>query len=727
MSFPSLTPNLNNGDDGLKIWSCTNCRRRKVRCDRKDPCIHCTKNNVECTFPIAGRVPRRNIRGVSKPHKIAPKHQELLSRLRSLEDMVSQLGSQIEYAAIDISTNNDGLDSLSIPEDLVRIETPLAPSRSLSDKTHSNTPQESDNMILENNGNLIVGDRFWTIFCGEVHINARSSISNCYFHKFRLTSLKVERIFEAARGPEPYSFEIHNDSNIESSSGSRSHINYYNFLLRQADAAAKYDLIHPHPSQLLLLWQTYVDDIDPFIKILHIPSMTRLIRDLRGQYYSLKPATEALIFSISFAAISISAENDISQHFSTSKEELLSRYRLYTEQAFEKAGIITSDNIESVQALAIYIYTLRSNEEHKFIWALSGALLRIALRLNLHSDVKPLTGVNALETENRRRLWWQICLTDSTSHSGIAGLSKFQISEDTFDTPMPFNIDDANIRSSILEIQNTTPGRTDLTIFLIRCEIWRLSRRLQVLLSVRKDTRGTSEDPIEFFKDAQTQITETYVKHLRPDIPLDNFVMTMAQLFFSKVELRLLEILPPDNQKVAPNTQFLVQNRFFTLALSTLNDTYSLQHEPSWKPWRWHIRDQTQPYHALSIILNTICRQPWDSKFEQALTSAIRSIDAVPEGTPQHRHFTNLLTAAQSRKGSYVTQNVANSEITNQSDQGSSMPLPPPDEFLPALYSNDFDFTMLSDTRASTSTNIEAWDDMVNLFDPWEFGDIGGM
>ncbi|KAF3316406.1 hypothetical protein TWF173_002252 [Orbilia oligospora] len=710
MSFPSLTPNLNNGDDGLKIWSCTNCRRRKVRCDRKDPCIHCSKNNIECTFPIAGRVPRRNIRGVSKPHKIAPKHQELLSRLRNLEDMVSQLGSQIEYAAIDISANNDAFDSLSTPEDLVRIETPSAPPRSLSDKTQSNTPQESDNMILENNGNLIVGDRFWTIFCGE-----------------------VERIFEAARGPEPYSFEIHNDSNAESSSSSRSHINYYNFLLRQADSAAKYDLIHPHPSQLLLLWQTYVDDIDPFIKILHIPSMTRLIRDLRGQYHSLKPATEALIFSISFASISISTENDISPHFNTTKEELLSRYRLYTEQAFEKARIITSDSIESVQALAIYIYALRSNEEHKFIWTLSGTLLRMALRLNLHSDVKPPTGANALETENQRRLWWQICLTDSNSlsgvtrQSGIAGLSKFQISEDMFDTPMPSNIDDANIRNSILEIQNTTPGRTDLTIFLIRCEIWRLSRRLQALLNVRKDTHGTPEDPMEFFKDAQAQIAETYAKHLRLDIPLDNFVKTMTQLFFSKVELRLLETLPPGDQKVAPNAQFLVQNRFFTLALSILNDTYSLQHEPSWKPWNWHIRDQTQPYHALSIILNTICRQPWDSKFEEALTSAIRSIDAVPEGIPQHRYFTNLLTAAQSRKGSYVTQNVANLEITNQSDQGSSMPLPPPDEFLPALYSNDFDFTMLSDTRASTFTNIEAWDDMVNLFDPWEFGDIGGM
>ncbi|KAK6504327.1 hypothetical protein TWF506_002530 [Arthrobotrys conoides] len=643
---------------------------------------------------------------------IAPKHQELLSRLRNLEDMVSQLRSQVENAAIGgvSNDNKDDVDSLSAMEDVVQLGTPSASSGGLFEKTQSNTPQEPDNMILESNGDLIVGDRFWTIFCGE-----------------------VERIFEAARGPEPYSFEMdHKDSNIELDSHSRSHINYYNFLLRQADAAAKYDLTHPHPSQLLLLWQTYVDDIDPFIKILHVPSVTRLIRDLRGQYHSLKPDTEALIFAISLAAVSISTEEDISQHFNTTKQELLSRYRLYTEQAFEEARILTSDSIESLQALVIYIYSLRSTEDQKLIWALSGTLLKIALRLNLHNDLNPTIGTNSLERETRRRLWWQVCLTDSTSNAGITDVSEFQISEDMFKTQIPSNTDDANISSSILDIQAPTPERTDLTIFLIRCEIWRFSRRLQTLLNAQEDIQKPPEDPIELFKRTQTQITESHIKHLRPDIPLDSFVNIMTQLFFSKVELRLLETHRPCNHKTPPNPQLPSQNKPFKLALSILNDTYSLQHEPSWKPWRWHIKDQTPPYHALSIVLKTIRHQPWDSTFEQALPSAINSINTIPDGTHQHRHFINLLASAQSCRDNYFPQKSTLSDIQiitprSDIDLSTSPSTHGHDGSIPALYTNDFDFTMFGDSGTSTSTNLQAWDDMVNSFEPWDFGDIAGI
>ncbi|KAK6505716.1 hypothetical protein TWF481_007608 [Arthrobotrys musiformis] len=702
MSFPSLTPNLNNGADGLKIWSCTNCRRRKVRCDRRDPCIHCAKNNAECTFPIAGRVPRR-IRGVAKLQKIAPKHEELLSRLRNLEDMVSQLGSQVENAAIgDVSNAQDGIDTLPAMEDVVQLETPSASSGSLSEQTQSNTPQESDAMILENNGELVVGDRFWTIFCGE-----------------------VERIFEAARGPEPYSFEIHNDSTAVSDTSARSHINYYNFLLRQADAAAKYDLVHPHPSQLLLLWQTYVDDIDPFIKIIHVPSMTRIIRDLRGQYHHLKPTTEALIFAISLAAVSVSTEEDISQHFNISKQELCSRYRLCTEQTFEKIGLLTSDSLESLQALAIYIYTLRSNQEQKLIWALSGVLLRISLRLNLQNESKNPTITTALERECRRRLWWQTCLTDSASNHEISGVSNFLVSEDMFDAPMPSNIDDADINNTAtldLQIRGES-RRTDLTIFLIRCEIWRLSRRLQTILATAQPTlprNSTSETPIDLFETARTKITQKYLNYLRDDIPLDNFVRTTTHLFFAKVELRLLT-----HHLIHPNQR----HKTFTLANSILNYTHTLQYEPSFEPWRWHIQDPTAPYYALSIILTTISTQQWDPKFEEALTSAIRTVTTIPEGTPQHSHFTKLLATAQSRSRDQATQTSTSSiSIQSNSNLSTSANHPPltPEEFAP-IYSNDFDFTMFADNSVSRPINFETWDDMIDIYDPWEFGNMGGI
>ena len=57
------------------------------------------------------------------------------------------------------------------------------------------------------------------------------------------------------------------------------------------------------------LWQIYMDSVDPFMKILHVPTMTKVIRDLRGSYESLGSSMQALVLVISLVAI-ISLENE---------------------------------------------------------------------------------------------------------------------------------------------------------------------------------------------------------------------------------------------------------------------------------------------------------------------------------------------------------------------------------------------------------------------------------
>lgn len=57
------------------------------------------------------------------------------------------------------------------------------------------------------------------------------------------------------------------------------------------------------------LWQIYIDNIDPFMKILHVPTMTKVIRDLRGSYESLGSSMQALVQVVSLAAM-MSLENE---------------------------------------------------------------------------------------------------------------------------------------------------------------------------------------------------------------------------------------------------------------------------------------------------------------------------------------------------------------------------------------------------------------------------------
>ena len=92
-------------------------------------------------------------------------------------------------------------------------------------------------------------------------------------------------------------------------SGNRRRNGFYNFLLSNTSAAHQRDDLHPLPSQMPFLWQIYLDKVDPFMKILHVPTMTKTIRDLRGSYESLGSSMQALVLVISLVAI-MSLENE---------------------------------------------------------------------------------------------------------------------------------------------------------------------------------------------------------------------------------------------------------------------------------------------------------------------------------------------------------------------------------------------------------------------------------
>ena len=63
---------------------------------------------------------------------------------------------------------------------------------------------------------------------------------------------------------------------------------------------------------MLFLWQTYMDNVDPFMKVLHVPTMTKVIRELRGSYHSLGPSMQALVLVISLAAIMSLKDEEVS-------------------------------------------------------------------------------------------------------------------------------------------------------------------------------------------------------------------------------------------------------------------------------------------------------------------------------------------------------------------------------------------------------------------------------
>ena len=190
-----------NQVESLKVWSCINCRRRKVRCDRRHPCSPCSRNKTDCVFPVSGRVPRRS-RDPNYSQPPAQERIELLGRLRRLEAMIGDLGSQVEHTTavnegghlVESSLTTMNATSAASSEigwpdyGLARYgQTAYGnPSTTLDEVQNSDRgndtsefPQTSDqstSLVVTNNGDLVVNDRFWTVFCKEVSSSAAHGI-----------------------------------------------------------------------------------------------------------------------------------------------------------------------------------------------------------------------------------------------------------------------------------------------------------------------------------------------------------------------------------------------------------------------------------------------------------------------------------------------------------------------------------------------------------------------
>lgn len=61
--------------------------------------------------------------------------------------------------------------------------------------------------------------------------------------------------------------------------------------------------LHPLPSLIPFYWQTFLENVQPLVKILHTQTMNKVIKEVQNNLSSLSRSTEALMFAIYFATI----------------------------------------------------------------------------------------------------------------------------------------------------------------------------------------------------------------------------------------------------------------------------------------------------------------------------------------------------------------------------------------------------------------------------------------
>jgi hypothetical protein len=124
--------------------------------------------------------------------------------------------------------------------------------------------------------------------------------------------------------------------------------------------------LHPQPVQIFQLWQLYLDNINPLLKVTHTPSLQGLIIEAANNVLKIKPDLEALMFSIYCIAISSLTDDDCQTMFTSSKADLLAKYQLGCQQALLNSRFLRSTSRDCLTALYLYLVSLSASHTRAF-------------------------------------------------------------------------------------------------------------------------------------------------------------------------------------------------------------------------------------------------------------------------------------------------------------------------------------------------------------------------
>ncbi|KAF3063167.1 Bikaverin cluster transcription factor bik5 [Trichoderma lentiforme] len=258
-----------------------------------------------------------------------------------------------------------------------------------------------------------------------------------------------------------------------------------------------------------LLFGVFVHKINESIRLFHKSRLQEkyadYVRKLSGQPTESDAAThsvkdgevsdasfEAVVLAICFSSVACTRDDQFFYSYGYSRETLWLSLKKATRAALLRAQYLEFPNMESLQALTLYLSSHYAEEPlDQSCWPLVGTLIRLAQSLGLHRD--PLMfqiPLDIIDIELRRRLWYHICSLDQISAELHGPRPSIRI--DDFDTLLPRNIDDDDLSFEVSTGVSRVPDGerfTEMTVVLIRMSTIRCVMRLdQLFREVVRDT-----------------------------------------------------------------------------------------------------------------------------------------------------------------------------------------------------------------------------------------------
>ncbi len=364
--------------------------------------------------------------------------------------------------------------------------------------------------------------------------------------------------------------------------------------------------LHPNPIISQTLWGAYERNVAPLILILHKPMIRNLVRKAATNAEFLDADNEALVFTVYFAAVMSMTSTECRNQLGVDRQSAIQHYRFAAEQALSRANFLHGRCLLVLQATVLFLIVVWRCDDVRFAWAMTSLVYRLAQGLGLHRDGEKL-GLSPFETEMRRRLWWYIYLLDSQSseHQAMSP----QIYEGTYDTEFPLNINDADLSPEATRPVLERTGFTEITFFLIRCEMnVRYRRVFQGTVPGIKTTPPSVEDTTDALVDLSTFIENKRLKYCDLSVPIQWAAATITRIALARLWL-VAHLSLIGSGDISSEMWRQQREVLFQTAVEVLEFTHLLESSDETAHWSWMFEMYRQ-WHAFAFVLSEIYVRP---------------------------------------------------------------------------------------------------------------------
>ncbi|KAM7209103.1 hypothetical protein V8F20_000712 [Naviculisporaceae sp. PSN 640] len=600
------------------ITSCLECRRRKLKCNKSQPCTNCVKFSRECLY-------------------LGPKLDEASQlRLTEIKEKVGSLERQLERDVAKGSTSSSTSGSIAQQQRIVADEL----DDDLDTEDLEITPMVALDLTYEDDadGTMPTNDLIdLGIQVGRMRITERIG---------GLNRPRISEEIQAGLGQAPQT-GFSSASNMPSSTSSSNNNNNSNNgvpsssasdteipeFLRPGDSyipptsgyffgqvVQSPDLVNFLPSQTTgdKLIMRYFEAVHPIARCVHRPSFEPIYAsfwDEVNQGFEPRASVQALVFAAWFsAAVSLRDDTDAAQIAGTAagglfftRFQLIENMKVGTEAALSKANFLRTTKVETMQAFVMYMLPLCRDEVSRAHSVLVGAAVRMAECMGLHRDGQAY-GLDPLETQVRRLIWHQLCFLDIRTCEAQG--PKPGIRRDDYDTTLPLNVEEDELTNMTWSsvppsAASSSPEKwTSNLLSIIRFEInemmriiWSDRRKIEIA-QARKTNLAAVLVKIENFR---KRMLEKYEHLLDDKVPIQLYTKLVMNLLMYRLRAMVLHPYHTNTSNPMPDrlTNVLLMSGVMIIEISM-----HLEKSPLFNTqWGWYTGAYQQ--YQMALLLAT--------------------------------------------------------------------------------------------------------------------------